>query len=149
MLPLLVFPLSLMSNKMGGEDKIQKMGKRLMHGGGLPCLTPSCKPAGGWKVFNARMEEPGGGWRRRIPDKFFQFSHNLLAKFPCALWVGSQDWLCTSFQPRRGGELYLRKWKSRPFLSSLFTLLILVWEFVSAWYGLEGESTRATSINKL
>ena len=74
-----------------------------------PARCLSVKTAGGGKVVNARMEEPGGGWRRRIPDKFFQFSHNLLAKFPCALWVGSQDWLCTSFQPRRGGELYLRK----------------------------------------
>ena len=30
------------------------------------CLTPSCKPAGGWKAVDTRMEEPGGGWRWRL-----------------------------------------------------------------------------------
>ena len=46
-----------------------------------PARCLSVKTAGGGKVVNARMEEPGGGWRRRIPDKFFNFHTIFLPSF--------------------------------------------------------------------
>ena len=102
MLPLLVFPLSLMSNKMGGEDKIQKMGKHLMHGGGLPCLTPSCQQGGerwstpGWRSLG---EVGGGGFR----TSFLIFTQSSCQVSLCA--VGWQPRLAMyqfSAEERRG-----------------------------------------------
>ena len=41
--------------------------------GGLPCPTPSCKPAGGKREVKARLEEPGGGWRMEVLNIPFIF----------------------------------------------------------------------------
>ena len=38
-------------------------GQLVAQAGGLPCPTPSCKPAGGTREVKTRLEEPGGGWR--------------------------------------------------------------------------------------
>ena len=45
--------------------------------GGLPCPTPSCKPAGGRREVKTRLEEPGGGWRMEVLDDPFYFHTNL------------------------------------------------------------------------
>ena len=43
--------------------------------GGLPCPTPSCKPAaGGEREVKTRLEEPGGGWRMEVTT-ILLFSH--------------------------------------------------------------------------
>ena len=42
--------------------------------GGLPCPTPSCKPAGGKKEVKTRLEEPGGGWRLEVINNPFIFT---------------------------------------------------------------------------
>ena len=39
--------------------------------GGLPCPTPSCKPAVGTRKVKTRLEEPGGGWRSEVLNKIF------------------------------------------------------------------------------
>ena len=54
-----------------GEDKVQEVGRQLEHQGGRrsPLPNPSCKPAGGWRAVDTRMEEPGGGWRWRLSTK--------------------------------------------------------------------------------
>ena len=44
--------------------------------GGLPCPTPSCKPAGGKREVKTRMEEPGGGWRLEVLFNPFIFKQN-------------------------------------------------------------------------
>ena len=44
--------------------------------------------SGGWKVVNARMEEPGGGRRRRILNKSFYLLTTILC--PCTPWIGSK-----------------------------------------------------------
>ena len=52
------------------------MGRQLEHQGGRrsPLPNPSCKPAGGWRAVDTRMEEPGGGWRSEaISTKTFGF----------------------------------------------------------------------------
>ena len=41
--------------------------------GGLPCPTPSCKPAGGRREVKTRLEEPGGGWRMEVLNNPFDF----------------------------------------------------------------------------
>ena len=71
------------------------MGKQLEHPeGGLPCLMPSCKPAGGWKVVNARKEDPGGGWRRRFSTSLFNFSQKASQVSLCAV-----DWQPAGYEP--------------------------------------------------
>ena len=50
---------------MGGQLDAQN--------GGLPCPTPSCKPAGGKREVKARLEEPGGGWRMEVLNIPFIF----------------------------------------------------------------------------
>ena len=46
--------------------------------GGLPCPTPSCKPAGGKREVKTRMEEPGGGWRREDFSNLFDLPIKLV-----------------------------------------------------------------------
>ena len=47
----------------GGQTEIPEVGGQLdAQVGGLPCPTPSCKPAGGRREVKTRLEEPGG-WR--------------------------------------------------------------------------------------
>ena len=44
--------------------------------GGLPCPTPSCKPAGGTREVKTRLEEPGGGWRLEAINNLFFLQKN-------------------------------------------------------------------------
>ena len=46
--------------------------------GGLPCPTPSCKPAGGRREVKTRLEEPGGGWRMEVLNNPFDFIQDCL-----------------------------------------------------------------------
>ena len=98
--------------------------------GGLPCPTPSCKPAGGKREVKARLEEPGGGWRMEVLYNPFDFMQNYLifnqfgsrvewgedfwmkvkvsfefVKFSmtCELWIGGSA-PSTSFQPSWRGR---------------------------------------------
>ena len=91
------------------------MGKQLEHPvGGLPCLTPSCKPAG-WAEGGQRQE--GGAWGRMEEEVFqqvFLASHNKLLECPCVLWIGSQQAMNQfSAEERRGALL----WKVKVLLS--------------------------------
>ena len=58
--------LSISIHEVGGQLDAQI--------GGLPCPTPSCKPAGGKREVKTRLEEPGGGWRMEVLNNPFIFT---------------------------------------------------------------------------
>ena len=59
----------------GGQNEVQEVGGQLVaQVGGLPCPTPSCKPAGGEREVKTRLEEPGGGWRMEVLNNPFIFT---------------------------------------------------------------------------
>jgi len=59
----------------GGQTEIHEVGGQLdAQIGGLPCPTPSCKPAGGRREVKTRLEEPGGGWRMEVLNNPFIFT---------------------------------------------------------------------------
>ena len=63
--------------------------------GGLPCPTPSCKPAGGKREVKARLEEPGGGWRMEVLYNPFDFMQNYLIfnQFGSRVEWGEDFWM--------------------------------------------------------
>ena len=63
----------------GGQTEIHEVGGQLdAQIGGLPCPTPSCKPAGGRREVKTRLEEPGGGWRMEVLYNPFDFMQDCL-----------------------------------------------------------------------
>ena len=65
------------------------IGFRLKNGG-LPCPTPTCKPAGGRGWWITRMEEPGGGWRLEVLNNPFIFTQRDLISIN--LWAVDWRW---------------------------------------------------------
>ena len=95
--------------------------------GGLTCPTPTCKPAGGKREDNTRMEERG------FQHPFYSF--NQIGLLLCS-WQG---WIF-KWTPEKVGRDHAVLVKVNVLSLTLNHMLTLS-VFLSAWYGLEAEST--------